>query len=153
IAPPRVEIVDHELHREVPSVLLGVEFGQQEAAFSDCVDRHVMAVEHLSETERVVEAFGRLKILRRQKRPRQFHTSCGDAHGALSVSRRTTRGLGSASCIQTKSCSVLVRAATTSALQFEFDTMPASNLYFSACALNTGNLAPKSTLPMLSLAL
>ena len=53
--PPRIEIVDHELHHEVLGVIRA---GEQKAARADPKDRDVIGVEDDFEAELCVEAFG-----------------------------------------------------------------------------------------------
>src|SRR5262249_45007257 len=121
-------------------------------ARADLIDRHVIAIERLLEPKRVVEALGNGEILGGQEGARGFAAGWY-AQSDFSVSRRGVRGCGSCNSVQTKSCSFFVRAAITAVVQLVCATMSRSNLYFSACAIRAGSLAPKSPLPIASLAL
>ena len=69
--PPRVEVVDHQLHHVVPLGCACVRALQDEAARTDPEDRDV-PVEPELEAEREIELLRRFEVLRRQKWAREL---------------------------------------------------------------------------------
>jgi hypothetical protein len=81
VRPPRIEVVHHKLHHEIFGPLLLIIALDDKRAFTrcsacaDCEHRHVGAVEHFAETERLVEGLADFEIFRGQKGPRQLRAA------------------------------------------------------------------------------
>jgi hypothetical protein len=69
-APPRIKVVNHELHHEICCPLLLEAVPENEAAGTYAKDRDV-AVKQLFKSDRFIEAFAQSEIFRRQKWARE----------------------------------------------------------------------------------
>src|SRR5579862_8004723 len=79
VGPPRVEVVHHQLHHEIPRPVLLVMALQDESAGARTEDGH-FAVEKLFESERLVKALGQVEILCRQEGAGQLCSRRDGAH-------------------------------------------------------------------------
>jgi hypothetical protein len=73
VCPPRIEVVDHQLHHEVLGPFFLIVTLQDEPAGSG-VENRDLAVENLLESERFVETFGEIEILRGYERTSQLRS-------------------------------------------------------------------------------
>jgi hypothetical protein len=86
VRPPRIEVVNHELHYEVLSPLLLVVTLENEPTRSGVEDRDI-SIQNLLETQRLVETLGQIEVPCGEERSSQFGSSRDARHLVTSVSQ------------------------------------------------------------------